>query len=661
MRSVAMYLTCLGLAAVTAILCGCPVTPTVTGPTARFETDVEGGYAPITIEFTDKSKPGASAITSRSWVIGRTEVSTESVFSYEFKYPGTYTVSLKVTTADGTDTVTKKNYVHILEAEAPTAEFTADVTEGDPPLTVQFTDASTPGTGTEIEYLWDFGDGETSDEQSPSHEFVEGRSYTVSLTVTTEHGKDRETKPDFIALTPTFPPEADFTATPTSGRDPLTVTFTDTSEPGSGETLTYSWNFGDGGTSTAQNPSHVYRTIGEFDVSLTVTSEYGSSTKERAALVSTYNDTRALGGSGADRGKALLETEEGVFLIAGETTSFGAGGLDGYLVAVGEDGNPAFTKTYGGALDDYLNAMAQSSEGSLFLAGGTTTEENGTDMYLVRTDSAGNRLWSKTYGGEGDENANAIVVTDDGGLVLAGTTDSIGAGANDFYLVRADGDGNALWSQTYGGASFELLYAAQVTSDGGIVLAGVTGSSGAGGSDAYVVKTDGAGVSDWARTFGGTQNEYVYSVIEVSTGGYLAVGSTTSAGAGGADAYVLRIDAAGNQVWAQNFGGAGQDRAQSVVELAEGGFLVGGYTDSSGAGLTDAFLLKLDADGNAVWEDGWLTYGGEGGDRANAVVETAAGGFAFAGETSSSGAGGLDVYFGRTDAEGALIGYAPEE
>jgi len=162
----------------------------------------------------------------------------------------------------------------------PTASFNAAPLTGTAPLTVNFTDTS---TGTITSRSWNFGDGGTSTAQNPSHVYSLAGTYTVSLTVTGPGGSNTATRAGLITVAaPNAPPAADFTATPLSGTAPLTVNFTDRS---TGTITSRSWNFGDGGTSTAQNPSHVYTTAGTFTVSLTVTGPGGSNTATRVGLI----------------------------------------------------------------------------------------------------------------------------------------------------------------------------------------------------------------------------------------------------------------------------------------------------------------------------------------------------------------------------------------
>jgi PKD repeat protein len=186
-------------------------------------------------------------------------------------------VTLTATNACGPDTVIKIDYITVT-TPAPVAEFVGSPTSGTEPLTVNFTDQS---TGDISSWSWTFGDGGTSTVQNPSYQYDSAGTYTVSLTVTGPGGADTTTKTDYITVN-TPPPVAEFIGNPTSGTEPLTVSFTDQS---TGSISSWSWAFGDGGTSIAQNPSYQYDSAGTYTVSLTVTGPGGPDTVTKTDYV----------------------------------------------------------------------------------------------------------------------------------------------------------------------------------------------------------------------------------------------------------------------------------------------------------------------------------------------------------------------------------------
>lgn len=246
--------------------------------------------------------------------------------------------------------------------------------------------------------------------------------------------------------------------------------------------------------------------------------------------------------------------------------------------------------------------------------------------------------WSKTYGSSSyDEGHYGLVQTSDGGFAMAGETWSFGSGGADFYLVRTDAQGNMLWQKAYGGPADDKCYDMIQTSDGGFALAGYTMSYGAGGQDIWLVKTDANGNAEWNQTYGGKGDECALSIVQTSDGGYALAGYTTSYGAGNMDFWLVKTDSSGNAQWNMTYGGPNDDYARTVIQTSDGGYLIGGYTESFGAGGLDAWLVKTDANGVEQWNQ---TYGGSGDDQAMQVMPTADGGYVFCGRTTSFGAGG---------------------
>jgi hypothetical protein len=192
--------------------------------------------------------------------------------------------------------------------------------------------------------------------------------------------------------------------------------------------------------------------------------------------------------------------------VQGKTTAGGGPhqryyGLTAYM--------PGWSKTYGGTNFDRANALVQTTDGGYALAGVTQSFGAGSsDSWLVKTDSAGNVLWNQTYGGTNSDGTNALVQTSDGGYALAGYTASFGAGGYDFWLVKTDSTGNTLWNKTYGGTGDDWAYALVQTSDGGYALAGYTASFGAGGGDVWLVKTDVESGLAWADSSANTITLY---------------------------------------------------------------------------------------------------------------------------------------------------------
>jgi PKD repeat protein len=221
---------------------------------------------------------------------------------------GTYTVSLPVSDGTMEDTEVKVDYITVDPIVGPVAGFSGSPTGGIEPVTVSFTDESTQGSYPLASWFWDFGDGNTSTEQNPAHEYANAGVYTVSLTVSDGNLEDTETKVDYITVNPAISPEAGFSGLPTSGYAPLTVNFTDESTFGL-PIISWDWDFGDGGISSEQNPQHVYETPGIYDVSLTIFDGTFTDTETKTAYITVNSLVGPVAGFSADPlgGTAPLE------------------------------------------------------------------------------------------------------------------------------------------------------------------------------------------------------------------------------------------------------------------------------------------------------------------------------------------------------------------
>jgi hypothetical protein len=309
---------------------------------------------------------------------------------------------------------------------------------------------------------------------------------------------------------------------------------------------------------------------------------------------------QAFGGGSDDEGQAVCQTSDGGYVAAGWTQSSGGGGKDVWVVKVDVSGAQQWTQTFGGSSDDEAYAIRETTEGDLIIAGATSSygTAGSRDLWLIRTDPSGNPRWTRNLGGYGSDGAWSVEQTSDGGFVLAGWTYSYGADAQgNAWLVKTDALGTMQWNQSFGGIDADRGYEARQTADGGYIMAGYTGSFGAGLYDLYLVKTDGSGSAQWTRTFGGTGRDYANDVVETSDGGYLAVGYTLSYGAGGDDVYLVRTDGSGSLQWSTTYGGSASDVGYAVANTSDGGYVVAGHTLSYGAGLHDGWVIRLAPEG----------------------------------------------------------------
>ena len=256
---------------------------------------------------------------------------------------------------------------------------------------------------------------------------------------------------------------------------------------------------------------------------------------------------RTFGGTGSETAWAVQQTVDGGYVIAGRTTSYGAGSYDSWLydswrVKTDSDGSEQWNKTFGGIGSDWTFSVQQTSGGGYILAGSTESYDAGEgDAWLLKTDASGNEQLNKTFGSTDSEGASSVQQTSDGGYILAGATGSYGAGSADFWLVKTDSHGNEQWNKTFGGIGSEGAFSVQQTVDGGYILAGITQSYDAGHGDFWLVKTDVNGNEQWNKTFGSTDSEGASSVQQTTDGGYILAGVKYSYDAGSEDFWLVKV------------------------------------------------------------------------------------------------------------------------
>ena len=248
------------------------------------------------------------------------------------------------------------------------------------------------------------------------------------------------------------------------------------------------------------------------------------------------------GGTQDEEAYDIIQTTDGGFLAAGATSSFGSGGRDVWLIKLNSSGNEVWRKTLGGLSSDGARSIKQTSDGGFIITGWTFSQGPGFvgNALLLKTDSLGNQQWSKAFGGNDVDRGYSVQQTSDGGYIFTGYTASYGAGLDDLYLVKTDSLGNEVWSKTFGGTGRDYGNSVQQTLDGGYIIAGYTLSFGAGSEDVWLVKTDSNGNQEWSKTFGGSSSDVGYCVNETFDGGYIIAGHTLSFGAGVHDVWLIR-------------------------------------------------------------------------------------------------------------------------
>jgi len=358
--------------------------------------------------------------------------------------------------------------------------------------------------------------------------------------------------------------------------------------------------------------------------------------------------SQSIGGAGNDEALYCKPTNDGGYINVGWTTSFGAGNWDLYLVKTDSLGQILWTKTYGGTGDEADCSVEQTSDKGYIIASRTNSFGVGnSDIYIVKTDSMGNLMWSKTYGGSVWEEGHSIVIANDG-YVHVGFTDSYGAGNDDIYMMKIDFAGNMLWASTFGGIGNDHGHKVKIDSSGSFLIAGTTNSFNNLSYDFYLIKVSNQGDILWSKTYGASQDDIGWDVQAFSDSYYMT-GYTNSAGQGLNDFLLLKTDLNGNILWSKTYGGAGDELAYAIEKTKDNHLLLTGETSSFGNGDEDIFIIKTDLEGNVTWSK---TYGGMLEDGSQYAQNASDSGYIISGYTQSFGGGQWDFCMIKTDAQG---------
>jgi len=347
-----------------------------------------------------------------------------------------------------------------------------------------------------------------------------------------------------------------------------------------------------------------------------------------------------------DVANLIQQTADGGYIVAGWTKSFGSGWKDVYILKLNSKGEKEWQKMFGGEYDDEANSIQQTTDGGYIVAGWTKSfGSGGADAYILKFNSKGEIGWEKTFGGKGDDEANSIQQTTDGGYIVAGWTGSFGSGGYDVYILKLNSKGEVEWQKTFGGEDYDVANSIHQTTDGGYIVAGWTSSFGSGEADVYILKLNSKGEMEWQKTFGGKGDDEANSIQQTTDGGYIVVGWTKSFGSGWKDVYILKLNSKGEIEWQKTFGGKYDDEANSIQQTTDGEYIVAGYKDG------DVYILKLNSKGEMEWQK---TFGGEYNDEAEWIHQTTDGGYIVAGSTYSFGSGYTDVYILKLNSKGEI-------
>ena len=405
-----------------------------------------------------------------------------------------------------------------------------------------------------------------------------------------------------------------------------------------------------------------------------------------------------IGGSEGDFSTVFEPTTDGGFIlggystsnISGDKTENSNGAIDIWIVKIDGSGNIMWQNTIGGAGDDFLISLKQTSDDGFIVGAssdsnisGDKTENSrgGLDYWILKLNSSGNILWQKTYGGAQPEFDVYVVETFDGGYFVGGYSDSDISGdktdptngQRDYWALKLDSNGNILWQNSIGGSLVDRPQAAFQTADGGFIIGGSSTSpiSGdktepnQGGFDYWIVKLDGSGNLQWQNTIGGNDSDTFRNMIQTTDGGYLLggysksniSGEKTENSQGDYDYWILKLDTNGNLVWQNTIGGSGIDYLRNLIQLADTAYMLAGYSNSNISGDKtensnggyDYWLVKLNVSGGIISQN---SIGGSADESGPYILPTAGGNFAMfcSSDSNISGdksenSGGLDDYW----------------
>ena len=342
----------------------------------------------------------------------------------------------------------------------------------------------------------------------------------------------------------------------------------------------------------------------------------------------------------------------------------------------------AWEKSLGGSLDDEAYKIIQTTDGGYIAVGSSESDDgdvggnNGLrDCWIVKLDVLGNIEWETNIGGTGNDTPHDIEQTLDGGYILGAFSSSsdgdVGgnSGMRDFWIVKLNADGNIIWETNLGGSNDDILESIKQTSDGGYIAAGFSSSDNGsvgnnnGKADAWIVKLDDLGNLEWENNFGGVNNDITASIDQTLDGGYIFTGYT-SITSSNRNVWVVKLDAMGALLWQKSLGGSSNEEGVSIQQTIDNGYIIGGYSKSldgdvgGNNGANDAWIIKLDVNGNILWEK---NLGGLENDGIASIQQANDGGYVAIGSTYSSNIdvsennGASDFWVLKLDSSGNIL------
>jgi hypothetical protein len=307
-------------------------------------------------------------------------------------------------------------------------------------------------------------------------------------------------------------------------------------------------------------------------------------------------------------GRSVQQTTDGGYIITGYTRISDRSNYNALLIKTKSDGNVEWKKNFGGADEDRGMDSLQTSDGGYIIAGYTKSKGNGNeDVWIIKTDSKGETIWDRTFGGPNDDRGLSVDKTRDGGYIISGTTASFGAGNYDVWLIKTDSRGNKIWDKTFGGQGSDGGVSIQTLEDDGYILTGWTEHTNIADRNVFLIKTDSNGNQIWEKSFGELGNCEGNSIRQTTDGGYIIAGGIEVGTDKKMDALLIKTDSEGKIVWNNIFGGEGRDEGYFAFQTIDEGYIIIGDNSTTALNKCKIALIKTNSMGEESWNK---TFGG---------------------------------------------------
>lgn len=330
------------------------------------------------------------------------------------------------------------------------------------------------------------------------------------------------------------------------------------------------------------------------------------------AKFDTYGDIqwqRAFGSVNTDQAVAIAIDGSNNAYVVGSTTGGGSGGSDIMLLKFDPTGNLLWQRAFGGSNTEYGYAVATDVDGNVYVVGSTVSQGAGSgDAIIAKYNSGGVLWWQVAFGGVAADGAVGIVADSQGNAIISGFTSSVGSGNSDQYIIKVSASGAIQWQRCFGSSGADRAYGITVDHHNSVYMVGRTASQGAGDTDIVVVKYDHQGIIQWQRALGGTSADAGYNIYADIFDCVYVVGTTASDGDAGGDIVVVKYNEDGHMQWQRLITGTSADSGAGIVVDQYGSMFLVGSTSSQGHGGSDAFIAKLPSDGSKVGTYGNFIY-----------------------------------------------------